>query len=201
MTAEENKKQCFPNYSFGGAAPPPQKRGTKYSIYGIHVNYMCTRLAAIVSVPDGAVGKSRFTLKTIKGRLWRNCWFLSLMHDVFGLVRTFLGREWVRFTQLMTAGRWVWEGIKHSNWTPFRPEKTADADIAVKKKRYSPREEKQQGDKWNSVWVSPTFKPWRGGETGDEERRGVGLLSVRQERAKHLFLFTSCNKQCYWLYL
>ncbi len=36
--------------------------------------------------------------------------------------------------------------MKHSDWTPFRLEEITDADVAVKKRKYSPSEAKQQMD-------------------------------------------------------
>ncbi len=46
----------------------------------------------------------------------------------------------VCFLQPMTARRWGFEWIKHSDWTPFRLKKIMDAD---------------------RFWLSPVFKHWR----------------------------------------
>ncbi len=82
----------------------------------------------------------------------------------FGLVGAFLGGEWVCFLQPMTAHRWGWEWIKHRHWTPFRPEKMVDADVAVGKRNYSSSEVKHQAAKARSRTrenLSLTFSHFR----------------------------------------
>ncbi len=84
-------------------------------------------------------------------------WWLCLqslcplpIFSCFGLVRTFLGWEWVHFPQEITAGRWGLEWIRHSNWTPFRVGKMEDVDLAAKKRKCGSSEERQHAHKAHS---------------------------------------------------
>ncbi len=101
----------------------------------------------------------------------------------FGLVRAFLGGEWVCFRQPMTACRWGWEWINHK-WMPIRAKKMRDVNVAAKKRNYSSSEAK---------WLLSAD-----GEAGDEERCGVGLLSVGQVGTKHWRL-ACASLLNYWL--
>ncbi len=62
----------------------------------------------------------------------------------------------------------------------------------VKKRKYGPGEAKHQADKIHSRTSEPQFdfQPLLSteGEAGDEERRGVDLLSVGQVGTKHQWL-------------
>ncbi len=71
---------------------------------------------------------------------------------------------------------------------PFSLEKITNADVAVKRRNYSPSEVKQvhNARSKKTVNLSLAFSLLSTeGEAEDEERRGVGLLSVGQVGAKY----------------
>ncbi len=70
---------------------------------------------------------------------------------------------------------------------PFRPEKTAHADVVEKKRTYGLCEAKRRADKARSrTRVNVSLALSTEGEAGDEERSGAGLLSVGQVGAKYV---------------